>query len=130
MRLFHHDIPLRYVFLVLALVGLGVLYAVDPAQSSAAPKCVFKLLTGYDCPGCGLQRAVHAFLHGHIVQAARFNFFLLVGVPYLAAVFVSEYLMRGERRRRWKRVTHNKWVALTYVVLYLIWWVVRNVYHL
>lgn len=130
MRIYHLDIPLRYVVLAVVLTCLGILYAVDPMQSVLAPKCILKLLTGYDCPGCGFQRAVHAFLHGHILQAARYNLFLLVGVPYLAVVFISDYLMRGETRRRWQRVTHNKWLALTYVALYLIWWVVRNVYHL
>lgn len=116
---------------LLAVVALAaVLYVVDPAQSSAAPKCLVKTLTGYSCPGCGLQRAVHAFLHGDIVQAARYNLFLLIAVPWFLAVVVSDCLLHGAARRRWQRVTHSNVLIYGYIALYFIWWIVRNVYHL
>jgi hypothetical protein len=31
--------------------------------------CPFKLLTGYDCPGCGMQRALIELLKGDIVSS-------------------------------------------------------------
>lgn len=124
----------RRLSLCLALLAVAVivavLYVVDPAESVVAPKCLVKTLTGYSCPGCGLQRAVHAFLHGNIVQAARYNLFLLVAVPWFLAVLVSDCLLRGATRRRWQRVTHSNVLIYGYIALYFIWWVVRNVYHL
>lgn len=121
---------ISFVVLVLVAVFCIFLYKVNPMQSVAAPKCLLKLITGYDCPGCGFQRAAHALLHGNFVQAVRFNFFLIVAIPYLLALFVSEYLLRGEIQRRWMRVTHSNALMLTYVVLFFIWWIVRNICHL
>lgn len=121
---------IRWAVLAAVVVVLVFLYNINPAESVAAPKCLVKMVTGYDCPGCGFQRAVHALLHGHFVQAARFNFFLLLALPYLLALFVSDYCLRGETQRRWQRVTHSMVLILTYLVLYLVWWVVRNIYHL
>lgn len=31
--------------------------------------CPFKALTGYDCPGCGLQRSVIALLQGDVIKS-------------------------------------------------------------
>lgn len=42
----------------------------------------FKLLTGYDCPGCGSQRALHALLHGDI-NAFAYNPLFIIAIPYV-----------------------------------------------
>lgn len=52
------------------LVAVVVIYFfVDPASTTLAPRCHFKALTGFDCPGCGFQRALHAALHGDFATA-------------------------------------------------------------
>lgn len=118
------------IFLVLGAVAVVVLYFLDPAQYALMPKCVFKLLTGYSCPGCGFQRAVHALLHGDVVGAVRFNLFLLVGVPYLLLVAVASVVPKTERTAAFRRFAYHKcWVYL-YITLFCIWWVLRNVLHI
>jgi hypothetical protein len=55
--------------------------------------CPFKLLTGHDCPGCGMGRAVVAAMRGH----ARLSFsFHPLGLPLLAVW--SVWLLREARR--------------------------------
>ena len=44
------------------------------------------MLTGWDCPACGGQRALHSLLHGRVGEALHFNPFLVVSVPYFLAV--------------------------------------------
>lgn len=79
--------------LVLFAVACVVLYYLDPVKYVFMPKCPFKMLTGLDCPGCGFQRAMHALLHGHVMQAIRFNFSLsslfLTSLPLLSATSSS-----------------------------------------
>ncbi|MBR1733361.1 MAG: DUF2752 domain-containing protein [Alloprevotella sp.] len=115
------------------LIGAGVLlgactalYFLNPADHALMPKCPIKLLTGYSCPGCGLQRALHAALHGHFREAARLNLFLIPALPYLAALLASDVLLRGERQRRWQRVTHSPRLIYGYLALFLAWWLLRN----
>lgn len=119
--------------LILLLLGAGcvVLYLlVDPVGSVWMPKCPFRLLTGWNCPACGFQRALHAFLNGHFREALAYNYFLLIGLPYLlalAAVEVLEWWGRGGRFAWW--VTRPV-VAKVYIVLFCVWWVLRNVWGL
>jgi len=123
-----HTLRSWQFWLLVAVVVCGVmLYVYDPAQSQLAPKCMIKAFTGYSCPGCGLQRAAHALLHGHLWQAIRYNFFFLLAVPYALSLIVSDLILRGERQRRWQRITHNRWVLIAYVVAYFVWWIVRNI---
>lgn len=108
------------------LVTLVVLFFLNPTEHRLMPKCIWKLLTGYDCPGCGFQRALHAALHGHLAEAAHYNLFLLLALPYLVAVILSDWVLRGETALRWRRVTHSQWMLWTYIVLFFVWWIARN----
>ena len=50
--------------LLIGFTGLAVLFFfLDPAKHTIFPRCVFNSLTGYYCPGCGSQRAIHSMLH-------------------------------------------------------------------
>lgn len=114
------------IVVVATLLLLGAFYFfVDPGSSIVAPKCVVKALTGYDCPSCGGQRALHALLHGEVADAFRLNPFLVVAVPYLLALLYAHFAT-GRRAARVRQVTHHPAVIWGYVVLFFLWWVVRN----
>lgn len=113
------------ISIVCACVGVVVYYNIDPAQSVFAPKCAFRLLTGCDCPACGGQRALHAALHGQWLDALRFNPFLLLSVPYATAVFYTSF---GKSRLAvtLKRIVQHRITVMSYVVLFFLWWILRN----
>ena len=113
---------------LLLVVILAVLTLVDPAQSIWIPKCPVKLLTGLQCPGCGFQRAAHALLHGDVLGALRFNWFLLYAVPYLLVLIAERYFLRGKWQQRIRRWAEDNRVVWSYVVVYFVWFVVRNIY--
>ena len=78
---------------VATLIGGGVAYAqlVRPAAASATgpQTCIVKLLTGFDCPGCGGTRAVWYLSHGDIAAAAHHHAPLVFAAPFLAYLYVS-----------------------------------------
>ncbi len=116
----------RLTVIAAAIAVAAVLYLLDPMEFRFLPRCPFKLLTGWDCPGCGFQRAAHALLHGEWDKAWRFNPFLVYSVPYLLAVMLTEWVWRGERQDRWRRVVEGRWAVGLYLVLFCVWGVVRN----
>lgn len=73
----------------LGVAGLGVaaavaLHARDPHRSGAWGFCPFRILTGWDCPGCGGLRAVNDLTHLDLVPAASSHLLLVLALPVLA----------------------------------------------
>ncbi len=119
----------RFALLMVLLLCLGVgvwLYARhDPATSPLAPKCPFRMITGYDCPACGNQRSLHALRNGDLVGDLRFNPFLYLSLPYLGALIYAT-ISHSPRARRWHRVVCSPRAVYTYLALLIIWWIIRN----
>lgn len=89
------------------------------------PRCPSKLITGLDCPACGVQRALHAALHGDIGAAWHFNPFLLIGLPYLLlATWGSCRTLPGNRQAH--RISHHPLAAYGYIAIFFCWWIARN----
>ena len=90
------------------------------------PKCPFRLLTGWNCPACGLQRALHALLHGKFTEALSYNYFFVVSIPYVIALFVAEALKRIPRGDNLIRAVEHPVLARVYIVLFIAWGIIRN----
>ena len=73
---------------VLAAAALGsgaILFFFDPAKHGFYPICVFHLLTGWNCPGCGATRAAYQLMHGHLLRALQDNALFVLTLAGLAA---------------------------------------------
>jgi len=123
---------MRRVLVISAAVALLLLfgfiyYALDPSSSSVFPRCGFLSLTGYKCPGCGSQRAIHALLHGDVVTAFKHNAMLLVSIPWIAYCLIAE-TQRVRNPRLYMRLNSELVIGLFFVTV-LLWWVLRNVFN-
>ncbi len=115
------------VLVAVALLVFGFIYfALDPSSSSLFPRCVILALTGYKCPGCGSQRAIHALLHGDVVAAFKFNALLLISIPWLAfCLFAESQRVRNPQLYVRLNPPLLMWLFMAIVV---IWWVLRNIF--
>lgn len=103
-----------------------VYFFVDPAQSKLMPRCLFKSLTGWDCPGCGSQRMLHALLHGDWAGAWHANPLLLSMVPYFLLLgFVS--LFRTRYRRLYSLLNSPAAIAVIFTLM-ILWFIGRNIF--
>ena len=87
--------PSLTVFAVVMLgataLGAGaVVFFFNPSTHGFYPICLFHKLTGWNCPGCGMTRALYALLHGNFSVALRDNVlfvFLLAAAAVRGAWF-------------------------------------------
>jgi hypothetical protein len=115
----------------LAIVAvLAVLYLLNPVEQPLMPKCPFKLLTGLSCPGCGFQRAMHAALHGHWLEALSYNYWFTFALPYFAAVVTEKWVLRGRWKQKAEAVVEHPILIYTYVTTFFLWFVIRNILHI
>lgn len=107
------------------LAGSAYLFVFEPGKTGLFPVCLFRFLTGFQCPGCGSTRAMHQLLHGHVVAAFELNPFFLFAIPFLlyALISYSVIVMRGGVPRQ-NRLPAPYIYALFFVVL--SFWIFRN----
>ena len=98
----------------------------DPMQSRWLPKCMFYVLTGWECPGCGSQRMVHALAHGDLASAWNANPFLVCLIPVLALMAYASIFR--EKSPRLYSVVNSVPVIVTIGVALVLWAVLRNVF--
>lgn len=122
----YNEIRLSGVILpVAALVVMGIYYLIDPVGYEWMPKCPLLLLSGYECPACGVQRAFHAALHLRFAEALAYNLFLVISLPYLILAFYA-FSLKGPGSG-WLRYTlFSHAGVLCYLVLWFAWWIIRN----
>jgi hypothetical protein len=109
----------------LLLAGAAYLYLFEPGKTGFFPVCLFRLVTGLQCPGCGSTRAAHQILHGHFITAFELNPLFLLAIPFLLFAFLrySVAVMRGGVPRQ--NVLPAVYIyALFFVVV--SFWIFRN----
>ena len=105
-----------------ALVIAAVVFFFNPATHHFYPVCQFHRLTGLNCPGCGMTRALAALLHGEFTTALRDNVLFVVGIFLLGArgVWFTVKKIRGQRSGEFFRVNWLwplLFIALVFTVL-------------
>lgn len=60
--------------------------------------CVFKGITGIDCPFCGMTRAHLSLLHGDFSRAFAYNPLFPLGIPFLMLIFHQRLLRRKNKK--------------------------------
>jgi hypothetical protein len=119
---------LKYIFIIVLAAGLILLYKnVDPAAGTLFPQCPFRQLTGYQCPGCGSQRAVHQLLNFHVKEAFSLNALLVLSIPYLMVGFVLEKISLSKKLLIVRRALYGPTATIVVLIVVLAFWIGRNI---
>lgn len=103
-----------------------IYFTVDPAHSAWIPKCAFHSITGYDCPGCGSQRMLHALLHGDFAAAWQANAFIICVTPLLALMAYAA-ATRQRHPLLYSRLNSLPVIIILTVAL-IAWSILRNLF--
>lgn len=123
----YKKIVLRIVGL-LSFLALAYFYrSYNPLEHNFFPKCPFREATGYQCAGCGSQRAVHHLLHFDISTAFQENALLVIAIPYILLGWgieipknPSPFLLQIR-----KKLYGIKAIYISLAIV-IAWWVLRN----
>jgi uncharacterized protein DUF2752 len=107
--------------------GLLFLYFLfNPTDHSFFLTCPLLAATGYYCPGCGSQRAIHQLLHGNIETAFWLNPLLMITLPILIyALGQKAYNFIFDTQYR-VGIFYNKGFIYGYFGLAILYWILRN----
>ncbi len=117
-----------FTAIVLIITAGAVLSGIASGCFFLLPRCPMKVLTGWDCPFCGLLRGTHALLRGNISEALSYNLLLPLILILLAAAVAATFLPDGSLRLRLRRLLlHRATVSIVFIAL-AAWMAVRNVW--
>ena len=112
---------------MLAAGALATLLLLPAAWVQRGPNlCLVKALTGVECYGCGMTRAVSLLLHGDAAGAMMYNRGSAVVLPLLVLLALSGLLtgQDAERVREARTALRLVWVvasAVALAVLLMLW---------
>jgi hypothetical protein len=111
--------------IVLAAVVVAIFYFkyYDPTTQPLL-RCLFKALTGLNCPGCGSQRALHALLNGRFNEAWQYNSFIFIASPIALLYIIVEAC--PDRFSKLYRLLVNKTTAISLLLLTIALFVIIN----
>ena len=88
---------IRYAAIILAAGGLYYLFV---SATGLYVPCMFRMITGWKCPGCGVSHLFIHLGHGQVAEAFADNQLLFLLLPF-AAVYVVwkifRYIKTGDR---------------------------------
>ena len=119
--------PGIFVVVVLAATAMGagaMVFLFNPATHQFYPVCLFHALTGLNCPGCGMTRALYALLHGNLRVALKDNALFILTLGALA-VWAAQFVVRKIRHQPTTFNVPPKYLWLSLVIA-LVFAVVRN----
>ena len=125
---------LKYLYIVatIAIIALVVVMVVvyrnnNPLESNRFPKCGFYAATGYKCPGCGGQRAVHYLLNGEFKESFKQNPLFHIGALYVITVMLLKTPLFFPRHKRLLYALTGMTACISWLVGIIAFWILRNV---
>lgn len=109
---------------IIVTLVLGIYFYLFNKYGIGIP-CVFHVLTGYYCPGCGMTRAILSIIKLDFYQAIRYNalspMLLALGILYLINFIQNSFFKKK------KELVINKQIILCFLIITLIYGVLRNI---
>ena len=119
---------LKIAFVLIILGSLFYVYSFfNPVEHSFFIPCPFNYVTGYHCPGCGSQRAIHQLLHFNVLGALKMNPLLVLSLPLLifgVGVQIWNFIFETQYRIK---IFYSNIFIYGYFIIVVLYWVIRNI---
>ena len=115
----------NWIFVVIILVVVGYYFLLNPyEQDYFFISCPFYQISGYQCPGCGSQRAFHELLHLRIFEAIKQNLLFVLAIPYVLMIFYTSF--HQEKYKRLRQLLMGNRTLLFLLIIAILFGVFRN----
>lgn len=117
-----NNVILKLSIATILISVVAIYFIFNPAEYAFFPFCPFYKITGWYCPGCGGQRAFHALLHGHFLDALSDNFLIFIMIPIVVLKMFQEFT--GKRTILYQ--LQSSYFAYGFLCFLVIFTILRN----
>lgn len=114
------------ISILFLLILLFILYLYMINEYNFYIPCMFKKITGFYCPGCGITRCLLTLLKLDFYRAFRYNILVFILLPFLIFyVLYNIYLyITNKEDKIIKKIPQKVWYIL--LIITIIFGVLRN----
>lgn len=112
------------------IFGIGLIYYLWVVITDIYIPCIFRVLTGYKCPGCGIAHMFVAISQFDLSGAFLANPLMFIFLPLWGIIYgvsMVYYIKTGEKMNGGKIV---KFLEYSFLLLIFVFWIVRNIYQI
>lgn len=115
----------KWIFVVIILLITSYYFFLNPyEQEYFFISCPFYKITGYQCSGCGSQRAFHEILHLNFEEAFHQNALVLIAIPYFSLIFFTSFFL--EKFAKLRQLLIGKKTILVLFIIVILFGIFRN----
>lgn len=107
-------------------VLLGICYGIWVRQTGLAVPCLFHVITGLRCPGCGMTRMCMALLRLDFAGAFHYNQVLFFLMPVLGGILLID-TVRYVKTGRWSVGRVQNYILYVSIAVLIVFGVIRNI---
>lgn len=88
--------------------------------------CIFKLITGYDCPGCGITRCLFSLINLDIKSAFNYNALVtILIVPFIIYYSYMNYCYVFGKNNNLKKYVNK--ISIILLIVCFVYGIIRNI---
>lgn len=109
---------------ILTLLIIGVIYYIWIINTGIYIPCLFRLITGYKCPGCGITTMIISLSQLDFKGAFIANPFLFITGPLIIIEVIYSMFKNSENEKlpQWNTIA-----LYTYIAILLLFGIIRNI---
>ena len=111
----------------IALFIILILYILFVDVTGMGIPCLFRMLTGLKCPGCGITHSLISLLHGNIYEAFKCHDLFIISLPVLAYLFIV-YICRYYQHHKFYLNRYENSITWILVILYVVRCIIINLF--
>lgn len=117
----------KLIAIIIAFIAIGFAYLLFFEKFEIGIPCIFRVVTGYKCPGCGMTHAMVAIWQGDFAKALDYNLLSLTILPLVVIYLIYRFL--GQRKNK-NRPDFYAWEFVLLIITFIIvvgYGVMRNI---
>ena len=90
--------------------------------------CIFKLITGYDCSGCGITRCLFSLVKLNIKEAFYYNELVTIFiVPFIIIYIYYDYCYVYDKKNKLKNYINK--ISIYFLIIVILFGILRNIFN-
>lgn len=107
------------------LIGILIGYYFFNRLTHISIPCFFKLISGFECPGCGITRCLFSILELDFKKAFNYNQLVFIMLPFFTIYYIYKTYMYIVNKK--EKIIISDSFRILLLIIVIIFGIIRNI---